>query len=219
MLDVSPNSSKNKFRRARVEMLSEMIDDVVRKNGECRIIDIGGTENFWSVWQDLIDWTNVRITCVNHDPADASATDAPVVAQKGDARDLSEFADNSFDIVFSNSVIEHVGRWSDMEAMAANVRRLAPRYLVQTPYFWFPIEPHARTPLLHWVPHSLSYRIVMMKDCGSWKRRETVRSAILTLESAVLLDEVQMKTLFPDARLVRERAFGLVKSLISVKSE
>src|SRR5262249_25042732 len=133
----------------------------------------------------------------------------------GDARRLDQFADLSFDIVHSNSVIEHVGRWDDMAAMAGEVRRLAPRYFVQTPYFWFPIEPHARFPLLHWVPESWRYRIIMKRTCGFWQRQPDLGRAVTTIQSANMIDKQQMQFLFPDAKIVFERFFGFPKSLIA----
>jgi hypothetical protein len=114
-------------------------------------------------------------------------------------------------------VIEHVGLWHDMERMASEVRRVAPRYLVQTPYFWFPVEPHARTPLIHWLPESWKYRIVMRRKCGFWERQDSVAGAVRTVQSAIMLDILQMRALFPDAELHKERFCGLIKSLVAVK--
>jgi hypothetical protein len=217
MLDLRPDSTANKYRRARVTLLNEMIAAVLKSKPRCRILDIGGTNNFWYTWRDLIDWSVVEVTCVNHNLNHYSSGDQLVTMVEGDARRLDDIADNSFDIAFSNSVIEHVGRWADMAAMAETVQRVAPRYLVQTPYFWFPIEPHARTPLLHWIPESLAYRIVMARKCGSWEKRDTVGDAVMAIQSNKMLDLRQMQTLFPDAEIRRERAFGLVKSMIAVR--
>jgi hypothetical protein len=50
--------------------------------------------------------------------------------------------DQRFDLVYSNSVIEHVGGHARREAFAAAVRNAADRYWVQTPYRYFAIEPH-----------------------------------------------------------------------------
>ena len=118
----------------------------------------------------------------------------------GDARRLDQFADLSFDVVHSNSVIEHVGRWEDMAAMAGEVRRLAPRYFVQTPYFWFPIEPHAR---FHYSTRSQVLALPHPDEtqhCGFWQRQPDLGRAVSAIQSAKMIDKRQMQFLFPDTK-------------------
>ena len=220
MLDISPDSVGNKFRKKRIDELNQLISEVLSRKDSCKILDIGGTYNFWLVWKQEIDWQNVKITCVNLDPTHGQTGrgEIPIEMKKGNGCSLPNIADNEFDIVFSNSVIEHVGLWDRMMDMAGEIRRIAPRYLVQTPSFWFPFEPHARTPLLHWMPESLAYRIVMARKCGFWDRQDTVAAATLTVQSAKLLDYRQMQALFPDANIIRERFLGLTKSFLATKS-
>lgn len=55
---------------------------------------------------------------------------------------MKQFQDNEFDAVFSNSVIEHVGDYEAQRQMANEIMRVGKRYFVQTPNFYFPIEPH-----------------------------------------------------------------------------
>lgn len=220
MVDVSSTSKDNKFRRERVLLLKSLIDQVLVEKPHCRIIDVGGTNGFWDTWKDLLDFNKLSITCVNVNPSHADFGDGipTVTMQQGDARNLSFAADGEYDIAFSNSVIEHVGRWVDMERMADEVRRVAVRYLVQTPYYWFPIEPHARTPFLHWLPESLKYRILLHRTCGFWKRQDNVRDAMRTVQDATMLDIGQMTSLFPDATIKKERFMGVVKSVIAIRS-
>ena len=115
-------------------------------------------------------------------------------------------------------MIEHVGPWGAMVSMAQEVERVAPRYLIQTPNFWFPIEPHARTPLLHWLPEPLAYRLVMARKCGFWQKQDTVSGAVETVQSAKLIDYRQMQVLFPGAEILREKFFGITKALIAKKT-
>ena len=218
--DIQPDSSGNSFRRKRIRLLNELISDCLKRQNKCEILDIGGTFDFWHVWEREIDWTRTGVTCINLNPAHASKlrTQSKARMIKGNACSLPNISDQSYDIAFSNSVIEHVGFWRDMVAMAGEVRRVAPRYLVQTPNVWFPIEPHARTPFLHWLPEPVAYRIVMMRKCGYWGKQDTVSAAVEQIQSARLIDFRQMQELFPDARIIRERFVGVTKSLIAFKS-
>src|SRR5262245_60773896 len=108
MLDVSPNSNRNQFRRQRILMLRNLIEAVLLEKPSCKVIDIGGTRGFWDTWKDLLDFSKVSITCVNSDTAHADYGDqnSAIIMRKGDARDLSFAADKEYDIAFSNSVIE-----------------------------------------------------------------------------------------------------------------
>lgn len=217
MVDRTLPSSVNRFRARRVETFSTLVNDYIAVKGSCRILDMGGTTGFWYTWRDAIDFTKTSITCVNPDVVHSRADFAEVELRQGDARDLADVADGEFDIAFSNSVIEHVGGWGDMKAFASEVGRVGRSYFVQTPYFWFPVEPHARTPLIHWLPESVGYRILLARSCGFWGRSVNVDEAMGHIQSARMLDITQFATLFPDAEIRKERFMGWVKSLLAVR--
>jgi hypothetical protein len=122
---------------------------------------------------------------------------------QADARELP-FADGEFDIAYSNSLIEHLPA-ADRERAAAEMARVGERLFVQTPNRWFPIEPHALLPLVHWLPRPLGRRL--------WKLGVTGES----FDDIHLLSARDMRALFPGTRIVRERVGPFTKSLIAVK--
>lgn len=219
MFSLSPVSPDNTFRKKRIERVRKMIADHVARHGHCRIIDLGGTRGFWEVWRDMIDFDTVSITCVNIDVAaqPPAEVDLPIEVIEGSACDLPQYADNAFDLVFSNSVIEHVGLWPNKVAFAREARRLAPSYFIQTPNYGFPIEPHARFPMLHWLPRPMAYRIHMLMRTGFYPKAATLDDAMFAAEDAIMLDRRQMRHLFPDATVESERFFGLAKSLMAIR--
>jgi ubiquinone/menaquinone biosynthesis C-methylase UbiE len=219
LFDIRPSSSNNIFRKRRVKRLNTLIDHYVKLNGVCTIIDIGGTASFWHTWKDHFDFEKIDVLCVNLDPVHGGRVEfSNVKVQYGDATNLSEFADRSFDVAFSNSVIEHVGMWRQQEKFATEMKRVAESYFVQTPYFFFPIEPHSRTPFLHWLPDALAYRIIMMKRCGFWPRAKDVSAAMNQIQSARMIGATQFSYLFDDAVVERERFLGWTKSLIAIRN-
>lgn len=210
-----PSAASFRFRARRFAHLKPLIEDVIAEKGCCRIADIGGTEYYWNIFGAYVEERPVEITLMNLEaPPVRSAKFHSIMA---DATDLSMFGDRAFDLVHSNSVIEHVGNWDRMSRMAHHVRRLAPVYFVQTPNFWFPYEPHFRFPCFHWLPEQVRAELLMRFNLGFGGRRKSYDAAMRGVQSAALLSARQMRELFPDAELVTERTFGLPKSFMAIR--
>ena len=105
-------------------------------------------------------------------------------------------------------MIEHVPK-ALQPAFAEEIRRVGERYFVQTPNRWFPIEPHYQMPLVHFLPEralrALNQRFTMgFRAKGEWYE-------------TTLLSASDLRRLFPEAQIHREKRFGLTKSLMVVR--
>jgi hypothetical protein len=181
---------------------------------ETRILDVGGTPFNWL----LLD-VRPRITIVNM-PRAREAFDEHFTSVFADGRALP-FADHSFDIVFSNSVIEHVGDGESQRQFAEEITRVGRAYWVQTPNRMFPVEPHLLTPLLHFLPPAWQRRIARKFTVWALIERPSPDRWEFYIEHYLrdirLLDAGDMRRLFPGAEIVRERLGGLTKALIAVR--
>ena len=213
-----PNSLVSRFRRARSRRIVELIEAIHAEKGAVRIIDLGGEANYWRLFdrQFLAD-KGVHITLINPGGT-GDVWDADLFDEiDADACSLPQYADHGFDLVHSNSVIEHVGDWPRMEAFAAECRRLAPRYYVQTPYFWFPVEPHFSAPFFHWRSEQSRAKSLLKRRHGFSQKAADMGAAMRDVQHARLLDKAQFRFLYPDAAHVDEVVAGLIKSLIAVR--
>lgn len=203
-------SLSNRMRQRRFALFEGLIPESDRP---LRILDIGGTVAFWRHrgWGDRED---CEITLLN-----LKAEESPfphIRSTVGSATSMPEHADHSFDIAFSNSVIEHLFTLENQQKMAAEVRRVARGYWVQTPNFWFPIEPHFHVPGWQWMPEGTRIALLRRFRCG-WRGPCPDRK-----EAAELVREVRLMTgrelreCFPDAHLYAERFKGLVKSWVAI---
>lgn len=113
------------------------------------------------------------------------------------------FADGEFDLAYCNSVIEHVAP-ERRQAFAAELRRVARGWYVQTPAWSFPIEPHALLPGAHWLPVRWRKRYWKLGAAGNW-------------EDISLLRKGELEQLF-GGPIFGERVGRLVKSWLSVRS-
>lgn len=122
---------------------------------------------------------------------------------RADATAGLPFEDGAFDLAYSSSVIEHIAP-ERRAAFAAEVRRVARGWYVQTPAFSFPVEPHALLPFAHWLPPGLRRRYWTLGAAGGW-------------EEIHLLRRGELAALFPGGTVHAERLAGLAKSWVVVR--
>jgi SAM-dependent methyltransferase len=202
-----PASLAARLRRRRFALFEDLLS---RLPGPVRILDVGGTPGFWRVMG--FERTAVSVTLLNQQPPPGGSGGFRSVV--GDARHMREFRDQEFDVVFSNSVIEHVGTFADQQAMASEVRRVGRRYFVQTPNRYFPVEPHFLVPGFQFLPLSVRAGWLARRNIGWYKKAASYEAALAEVTQVRLLSRSEFQRLFPDGSLYTERFFGLAKSFV-----
>ena len=215
----SQNSFGSRLRAKRISPLLGLIESVFQEHGCVNIIDIGGTETYWNIVpQHYFNDYNVRITIVNvPDGTDSPSDHGRFTFVKADGCDLANFETDTFHIAHSNSVVEHVGDWKRMVQFSTELKRVAQKYFVQTPNYWFPIEPHCMTPLFHWFPKPVRVWLVMKFELGHWPKATSVNMAMRMVERINLLDKNMFYELFHDARINTEKLLFIPKSFVAIK--
>lgn len=208
------------FRNKRAEALRKLIDQLAISRAGLNILDIGGRVSYWDqIGRSFLRERNVTITLLNLHRSEIAHKNLESIfrLEVGDACNL-QYQDTAFDLAHSNSVIEHVGGWRDMQKFADETRRVARSYYVQTPYFWFPIDPHFYAmPMFHWLPRPIRAQLLRIFPLAASGRAKNYTDALKAVDSAKLLDSRQFRSLFFDAEIEAERFIGLSKSLIAVR--
>ena len=196
-------------RRFRARRMRDFIQQY-QVTPETRILDVGGT---------LFNWNLVsvqpRLTILNLSPPPSSLPDH-IEWIVDDGRTLP-FAEESFDICYSNSVIEHLYTWDSQQQFAQEIRRVANTYYVQTPNRRFPIEPHYLTPFIHWFPKRIQRRLLRRCTLWGWLTSPSPEKCRDLVEEIRLLTRRDMQVLFPEAQIWKESFLGMTKSLIAVR--
>jgi Methyltransferase domain len=177
-----------------------LLVDTMRVTRRTRVLDVGGTARNWRLLE-----ASPPVTVLNLDGGDVV----------GDGRRLP-FRDDSFDLVFSNSTIEHVGSLDDQRRFAAEVARVGRAYFVQTPNVYFPVEPHLLTPFVQFLPRGARLRVARNFTVWGWFVRPPREMVLDRVGRIRLIREREMRALFPGARVYRERWLGVTKSLIAI---
>ena len=196
------------FRRIRMRKFRSCIALAANET----VLDVGGYPWFWTE----IGLPN-PITLLNVEfPPDTPGKNPAYNFVTGDGCQLP-FAADSFSVVFSNSVIEHVGTWERQQRFAAEARRVGRKLWVQTPAREFFIEPHLIAPFIHWLPMNWRRRLMRNFTLWGWFTRPSAAQVDAFLSEVRLLTRSEMRLLFPDCEILEEKFFGFTKSYIAVR--
>ena len=182
-----------------------------------KILDVGGQVD--KAGQQLVDSHphkhNLTVLNMRQSYLDEIARNYPeVTVQQGDARKLP-YPDKSFDLVYSNAVIEHVGDWQDQVAMAREIMRVGRSWFVTTPNRWFPFEFHMRLPLVPWLPYKWMRKVGSMWSYNHVEKRYCKGQRF----QLRLLSRRDMKKLFPGAQVIAVRITAWPETLIATSAQ
>jgi hypothetical protein len=185
---------------------------LMKPTSSASILDVGGTVAFWGESE-----SKYRVTLLNSElPSLVSSEQYSHIL--GDGCTL-QFSDQSFDIVFSNSVIEHVGTWERQVLFAAECRRVGKSLWIQTPAREFFIEPHLISPFIHWLPQRWQRRLIRYFTVRGLLEKPNPSSIERYLHEVRLISYKEMAYLFPDCTIHKERFLGFCKSYIAVRAK
>ena len=205
-----------RLKRMRIfeDIFAGMFSEEIASDRRISVLDVGGTWTFWKTLNfKYLD--NIDLTLLNLEAPKIPEGIANVKGVAGDATDLSQYADKEFDLVFSNSVIEHVGYEPEQKKMADEIMRVGRHYYVQTPNKFFPIDPHfVFPPYFQFLP--LRVKIYLLEHFAlTGLRRQKSPSyevARKNAEGTDLLTRSRLQKFFPDAAIQREKFMLMTKS-------
>jgi ubiquinone/menaquinone biosynthesis C-methylase UbiE len=185
--------------------------DIFEITPALRVLDVGGTYFNWSLLRQ-----QPRLVLLNLGAPRKSLRRGEIEYVKGDGTYLP-FRDGAFDIVYSNSVIEHLMTFDNQCRFATECQRVGKSYYIQTPNRWFLVEPHYLTPFIHWLPAHIRLRFLRYGTLWGLMTRPTFAECVQRIEEIRLLTESEVRALFPQAEIWYERVFGMVKSFMAVQ--
>lgn len=189
----------------------------LRPQNDETILDVGGYPATWTTRPQPV----AKVRCLNIHEIKWSPKRFPnhnIETFVGDGCKLND-PDRSVPIVFSNSVIEHVGDYDRQQQFALEVRRVGQRIWVQTPAYACPLEPHFMLPFVHWLPVPLRCFVIRWFSPWAWLEKPTKNKVKETIAFTQLLSKRQMHELFPDCEIITERMLGFIpKSYIAIRT-
>lgn len=202
---------QNYFRPRRKRAFMKRFPEIAQG---ASVVDIGGTTSWWK--EDFPKSLDVCIVNIDDDHRE-DVIASGFSFHQADARALP-FADGQFHLSFSNSVIEHVGTLEDQRRFGREALRCSRKLYLQTPNKWFPVEPHMMTVGVQWLPFWIARKLVRYFSLWGLIAKPTQQQVDEMLSTIRLMTRSELESIFPDATITEEKALGLTKSFIVIRT-
>lgn len=190
---------QNYFRRKRVRRFI----DTFYIDEKTKILDIGGAPYFWQNFP-----IKCKIYCLNIYAMKSDSDN--VITIRYDGNNIP-FPGKYFDIVHSNSVIEHVGSFNSQMHFSKEIQRVGRNFWVQVPYYYFFWEPHAFFPFFQFIPDNIKKLIIKHFNKSPYTIEELLSIHLLSIR--------ELKILFPKCKIIREKFVIFTKSIIAYTND
>lgn len=178
-----------------------------------KVLDVGFSEKEYTPTDNYIEqhypWPE-NLTALGIEQPDTFRTRYPSVQTVVYDGSVFPFEDKTFDICWSNAVIEHVGSRENQLTFLREVHRVAHKAFLTTPNRWFPIEIHTRTPLLHYLPKPMFERY--LHACGKDWATGSYMNLLSIADAKQLLKEAGIS----DYRIYSNRLAGFTMDFVIV---
>jgi hypothetical protein len=197
------------IRRRRFRFFERIMSKV---ESPVRVLDCGGTVGFWKM-NGLLPQAGSKLNITIVNLFNEKNVPSNFTWHVGDVRDLSEFRDKEFDVVFSNAVINMMSSWEDQIRMSREMMRVGKRYFVQSPYRFFPVDWRTLVPFFHFLSPARQAWCFSHLRVGTYARVKDPQKALSLATRVNDLSVHQMQKLFPGCGIFREKYLGFTKSI------
>lgn len=204
------NSSSSEFRKKRFEFFKEYCSKLPKP---IKILDIGGSDYYWKS-PGFNDEENYTIEIMNLEDQDTDNF-KNISFIKKDVRDMNNIKDSEYDLVYSNSLIEHLNTFEEQKKLASEIMRIGKNYFIQTPNFYFPVESHFLLPFFQFLSDDMKTKLVSNFNLGWFEKQTDIVKARELATSVRLLTEKELKEIFPGCEIYKEKYFSFNKSFIA----
>jgi hypothetical protein len=218
------NKLRNKIREKR----NSLFNETFKIDNNTKILDLGGGNGGY-ITSLVINkyWKNITVADIDKELLNKARSRGLKTILLNQTCDLP-FKDQSFDIIFCNSVLEHVtinkeeiwncfdSRRFYIESMrnqikfSNEIRRVAKSYFLQTPNKYFPLESHTWLPFVQYYPRKFQIFIIKLLNKIWFKK---------TKPDWNLLNFKDIKYLFPNDLIYKDKILGMIKSFVVIKSK
>ena len=191
------------------EQKFQLFRSVFQPHQQDRILDIGVSGKFFAryTFEDFYPYPD-RITAgtVQFDDIETARQAYPMSSYAVFDGCSLPFRDKSFDIVFSNAVIEHIIGDGKQAQFATEVMRVGKSWFITTPNYWFPLEPHYHLPFIQFLPRALQRQYNRFFGSSIPKGE---------LQDLALVSARELQRLFPTSVIARMRVTFWPETLVA----